>query len=70
MSTLIIEGNMDGLGVFIALLFFIGFGIPILLAILGWIFWSRGKKNTAKGIFIVSGIYLIVSLGICGSLMM
>lgn len=64
-----LEGNMDGLGLLILAILFLGFGIPIILAIIGTIVRSKGKKNTAKVLWIISGIYLIISLGICGSML-
>ncbi|MCH9660976.1 MAG: hypothetical protein K0U54_08685 [Bacteroidetes bacterium] len=70
MKLFALEGNMDGLGILILGIFFVGFGIPIILAIIGLILRSKGKKNSAKVLFIIAGIYLLVSLGICGSMMM
>ena len=69
MNKLIIEGNMDGLGVMILLILLIMFGIPIILAIIGAVQWSRGKKKAAKVLFIIAVVYLLISLGICGSMM-
>ncbi|MBX2828764.1 MAG: hypothetical protein KTR22_11410 [Flavobacteriaceae bacterium] len=66
---LVVEGNMDGLGILVLMIIFVGFGIPIILAIVGAIFHSKGKKNTSKVLWIISGIYLIISLGICASLL-
>lgn len=42
------------------------FGIPILMIITGFGFLFKNKK-TAKKLFIIGTIYLIISLGICGS---
>jgi hypothetical protein len=64
-----LEGNMDGLAVLVFGILFVGFGIPIILAIIGAAKWFNNKKKTAKVLFIISGIYLLISLGICGSLM-
>ncbi|GAB5398888.1 MAG: hypothetical protein Aureis2KO_04730 [Aureisphaera sp.] len=69
MSLFILEGNMDGLGILILGILFVGFGIPIILAIVGAVMRTNGKKNTAKVLWIISGIYLIISLGICGTLL-
>lgn len=69
MSLLVLEGNMDGLGILVFTIFFIGFGIPIILAIIGGVMRSKGKKNAAKVLWIISSIYLLISLGICGSLL-
>lgn len=69
MTLLLLEGNMDGLGILIIGILFVAFGIPVILAIIGLIFWLREKKKTAKVLFIIAIIYLLISLGICGSLM-
>jgi hypothetical protein len=69
MNISLVEGNMDGLGALIAAIFFVGFGIPIILGIIGLVYRANGKKNTAKVLLIISGIYLLISLGICGSMM-
>lgn len=64
----LLASNLDGLGLLLFIIFFIGFGIPIILLILGLIFKSKNKKNTAKVLLIIAGVYLLISLGICGSL--
>jgi uncharacterized membrane protein YtjA (UPF0391 family) len=66
----LLEGNLDGLGIVIAVILFIGFGIPIILAILGFIYYAKQKRNTAKVLFIIATVYLLISLGICGSMML
>ncbi|MEO6346602.1 MAG: hypothetical protein ABIO60_01710 [Aquaticitalea sp.] len=45
------------------------FGLPLILAIIGL---RNRKKNpkASKVLFIVAGVYLLISLGICGSMMM
>ncbi len=65
----LLEGNMDDLGLFILLILFFGFGVPIILAIIGAVFYANKKRKTSKVLFIISVIYLLISLGICGSLM-
>jgi len=65
----LIEGNMDGLAVLIIVIFFIGFGVPIILAIIGFAYFTKKKKKTAKVLFIIATIYLLISLGVCGSMM-
>jgi uncharacterized membrane protein YqgA involved in biofilm formation len=59
-------GNLDGL---VAILFLIMFGPAIVLAIIGFVLLSKQKKKAAKILFILAGVYLLVSLGICGGLM-
>ncbi|MDO5970324.1 hypothetical protein Q4Q35_10960 [Flavivirga aquimarina] len=62
-----LEGNMnlDGL---IYLILAIMFGPAILLAIIGFVIREKNKK-AAKVLFILATIYVIVSLGLCGSMM-
>ena len=57
--------NLDGL---IYLLVAIMFGPAILLAIIGFAVLKKNKK-AAKVLFILAAVYVIVSLGICGSMM-
>lgn len=60
--------NMDLSGLFI-IIGLIMFGPSILLTIIG--FSIKGKKpKAAKILFIIAVVYLIISLGICGSLAM
>ncbi|WP_245925580.1 hypothetical protein [Algibacter marinivivus] len=56
--------NFDGL---IIMLIAIMFGPAILLAIIGFAVLKKNKK-TAKILFILAAVYLIISLGICGAL--
>ncbi|WP_298492775.1 hypothetical protein [uncultured Algibacter sp.] len=57
--------NLDGL---IYLILAIMFGPAILLAIIGFAVLKK-NKYAAKVLFILAAIYVIVSLGICGSMM-
>ena len=57
--------NLDGL---IYLIVAIMFGPAILLAIIGFAVLKKNKKAT-KILFILAAVYVIVSLGICGSMM-
>ena len=65
MILLLEPGNLDGL---LILIVAIMFGPAILLAIIGFAVLSKNKK-AAKVLFILATIYVIVSLGICGSMM-
>ena len=69
MNTLLIEAtggmNLDGL---VILILAIMFGPAILLAIIGLAVLKKNKK-AAKVLFILATVYVIVSLGICGTLM-
>jgi hypothetical protein len=62
-----LEGNMDLSGLIIILVL-IMVGPPILLTIIGF---AVKKNNTkaAKVLFILAALYLLIGLGICGSLM-
>lgn len=66
----LVEPNLDGLGILILMILFIGFGIPIILAIIGLSFHLKKKKNTAKVLFIIATIYILISLGVCGSMVL
>ncbi|WP_394748127.1 hypothetical protein [Spongiimicrobium salis] len=58
-------GNLDGL---FALILFIMFGPALLFLIIGFILRSKQKKKAAKIFFILAGVYLLISLGVCGGL--
>ena len=60
-----IEANLDGLIVMILLIMF---GPALLLLIIGLSVHKKNKK-AAKVFYILTGTYLIISLGICGGLM-
>ena len=58
-------GNLDGLVyLFVAIMF----GPAVLLAIIGFAVFKKHRK-AAKVLFILAVVYVIVSLGICGSMM-
>ncbi|MGB6269846.1 MAG: hypothetical protein WBF67_12645 [Olleya sp.] len=65
MSFLLEPGNLDGL---VILIVAIMFGPAILMTIIGFAVLKKHKK-VAKVLFILSALYVIVSLGICGSMM-
>lgn len=65
MNLLIEPGNLDGL---VILIVAIMFGPAILLAIIGFAILKKHKK-AAKVLFILAVVYVIISLGICGSMM-
>lgn len=58
-------GNLDGL-IFVILLIMLG--PALLLLIIGFILKSKQKKKPAKVFFILAGVYLLISLGVCGGL--
>ena len=66
MSIVLEIGNLDGLAI---LILAIMFGPAILLAIIGFSQYNNNKK-TAKILFILAGLYLLISLGICGTLLL
>lgn len=59
-------GDLSGLVVLIVLVMF---GPALLFLIIGLVLWSKQNKKAAKVLFILAGVYLLISLGICGSLM-
>ena len=63
-----LEGNMnlDGL---IYLILAIMLGPAILLAIIGFAIREKNKK-AAKVLFILAAVYVIVSLGLCGGIIL
>lgn len=65
MTTFFLElGNLDGL---IYLIVAIMFGPAVVLTTIGLIFRKKHKK-AAKVLFILAAIYVLISLGVCGSL--
>ena len=64
---LFLEPNLDGL---IVLIILIMVGPALLLGIIGGVLWSKQNKKAAKVFFILAALYLVISFGICGSLMM
>lgn len=57
-------GNFMGL---IILMIFAMVGFPLILFIIGLILLKK-KPKTAKILFIIGAIYLIIGIGICGSI--
>ena len=66
MYSLLVEG--DDLGKAILLMLFIAFGVPILLLILGLVIRQKRKK-ASNVILIITAVYAIIGLGVCGALM-
>jgi len=62
---LLIEVNLDGL---IWLILGVMVGPAILLAIIGFAL-RKNYKKASKVFFILAVVYLIISLGVCGALM-
>lgn len=54
-------------GAIMLIILAIMFGPPLLFSGIGVTFLVKKRKKTAKGWFIAAGVYLIVGLGICGS---
>jgi len=61
---ILLEGNYDGI---LYLILAIMFGPAILLAGIGFILLKNNKK-AAKVFFILATLYVVVSLGLCGSM--
>ena len=65
MSLLLEPGNLDGL---VILMVAMMFGPAIILTIIGALVYKKYRK-AAKVLFILAVVYVIISLGICGALM-
>ena len=59
-------GNLDGV---VALIFLIMFGPALVLGVVGIILLVKEKKKAGKILLILAGVYLLVSLGVCGAMM-
>lgn len=62
-----LEGNMNFGGI-IFVIILIMLGPPVLLSIIGFAI-KKDKPTTAKVFFILAALYLLIGLGICGSLL-
>ncbi|MFA9187184.1 hypothetical protein AAGV33_06280 [Flavobacterium sp. FBOR7N2.3] len=58
-------GNLDGLFLILVLIMI---GPPVLLAIIGFAV-KKNNSKAAKVFFILAALYLLIGLGICGSLL-
>lgn len=58
-------GNLDGLLIIILVVMF---GPPLALTLIGFLI-KKESPNTAKTFFNFATLYLIVGLGICGSML-
>ena len=63
---MILEANLNGL---IPILLGIMLGPAILFFIIGAILSNKGKKKTAKILYILGVVYLVISFGSCGLMM-
>ncbi|MBB5266686.1 glucan phosphoethanolaminetransferase (alkaline phosphatase superfamily) [Algibacter amylolyticus] len=66
MNNILLESA--ALGWYIILLIFLVFGLPTILLIVS-IAIRQKKKNTSNVLLIITAVYAIIGLGICGSLM-
>ncbi len=60
--------EVGGLGGLVAILVLIMIGPPILLTIIG-LSINKNQPKSAKVLYILASVYLLIGLGICGSLM-
>lgn len=60
--------EVGGLGGLVAILVLIMIGPPILLTIIGLLI-NKNQPKSAKVLYILASVYLLIGLGICGSLM-
>jgi hypothetical protein len=63
---ILLEANYDAI---LYLIIAIMFGPAILLAVIGF-FLLKNNKKAAKVFFILAALYVIISLGVCGSMLM
>jgi len=61
-----LEGDMGGV---VLLILLIMFGPAILMGIIGAILIGKQKKKSGKVLLILAGVYLLISLGVCGAMM-
>lgn len=61
-----LEGGLDGLGTF---LFGIMVGPAIVLTVIGIILRLIKNVRASKVFFILAGVYLLISFGVCGVLL-
>jgi phosphotransferase system glucose/maltose/N-acetylglucosamine-specific IIC component len=61
------EVNLDGVVIVILLIMLLP---SFVLGLIGTILYFNEKKRAAKILFIIAIVYAIISLGICGSMMM
>ncbi|HHC79654.1 MAG TPA: hypothetical protein ENK46_07220 [Flavobacteriia bacterium] len=66
---ILVSPNMD-LGGAILMVLLIMFGPPLMLLLVGIGLRVKEKKKAAKVLFILAALYLLISLGICGTMMM
>lgn len=65
---ILLEVSGDALMGLVIMILVIMFGPPLLFLILGIVFRNKHAKR-AKVFFILSGVYLLIAGGICGTLM-
>lgn len=68
MINVLIDGPNNNYGWIILLVIFLSVGLPLLLLILGLAIRSK-KKKASNIILIITAVYAIIGLGVCGSLM-
>ncbi|WP_298550420.1 hypothetical protein [uncultured Algibacter sp.] len=66
MISLLVENA--ALGWYIILIIFLAFGVPTILLIVGIAIRQKNKK-VSNVLLIITAVYAIIGLGICGSLM-
>ena len=60
--------EVGGLGGLVVILVLIMIGPPILLTIIGLVI-NKNQPKAAKVLYILASVYLLIGLGICGSMM-
>ena len=64
----LLQGNLNGYELIMAFIILLWL-IPIVLIIIGLVL-LKSKPRTAKILLIIGGIWLLIGLGFCGSMML
>jgi hypothetical protein len=65
---ILLDISNDGFVLMIILILLILLGVPIILSIIGLVLRKK-KPKTAKVLFIIAAVYVLIGLGICGTIM-
>ena len=66
MHAVLIEGDYT---MVVVLILGVMFLVPLVLGLIG-LSYRKTQPKTSKVFFIIAGVYLLISLGVCGSMML